>query len=178
MRRGLPQRGCEHHPWRLSVRILSSIACLAILAACNKSPSTGEPSGPVAGAPSGPVATGRADANNSVSGGEAKAVEAGALPPPGPTPRFVGNWAADQKSCDSAVWQFTQTTLRTPAGSSCSFDQVSEVPGGYDVKAMCTAEGPPTADTLQIRFAESAKAMLFNSKVIADTGLVFCGRDV
>jgi hypothetical protein len=55
---------------------------------------------------------------------------------------------------------------------------VSEVPGGYDVKAMCTAEGPPTADTLQIRFAESAKAMLFNSKVIADTGLVFCGRDV
>jgi hypothetical protein len=162
----------------LSVRIPGSIACLAILAGCNKSPSTGEPNGPVAGAPSGPVATGRADANNSVTGGEALAVRAGDLPPPGPVPRFVGKWAADQKSCDSAVWQFTQTTLRTPAGSSCSFDQVSEVPGGYDVKAMCTAEGPPTADTLQIRFAESAKAMLFNSKMIADTGLVFCGRDV
>jgi hypothetical protein len=102
---------------------------------------------------------------------------AGVLPPPGPLPRFVGKWAADQKSCESAPWQFTQSTLRTPAGSSCSFDQVAEVPGGYDVKAMCTAEGPPTADTLQIRFAESAKAMLFNSKVIADTGLIFCGRD-
>lgn len=159
------------------MRILSSIACLAILAACNRGPATGEPGEPVAGAPGGPVATGRADANNTVSGGEATAVRAGALPPPGPVARFVGKWAADQKSCDSAAWQFTQTTLRTPAGSSCSFDQVTEVPGGYDVKATCTAEGPPTPDTLRIRFAESAKAMLFSSKSIADTGLVFCGRD-
>jgi hypothetical protein len=162
----------------LSVRILGSIACLAIVAACDKAPSTGEPNGPVAGAPSGPLATGRTDTNNVVSGGEAEAVRAGDLPPPGPVPRFVGKWAADQKSCDSAAWQFTQTTLRTPAGSSCSFDQVIEVPGGYDVKATCTAEGPPAPDTLRIRFAESAKAMLFNSKSIADTGLVFCGRDV
>jgi hypothetical protein len=68
--------------------------------------------------------------------------------------------------------------LRTPAGSSCSFDQVTPVPGGYDVKAVCTAEGPPAPDTLQIRFAESAKALLFKSKSIADTGLIFCGRDV
>ncbi len=160
------------------MRALTSIACLAILAGCNKGPATGEPNGPVAGAPGGPVATGPADANNLVSGGAATAVQAGALPPPGPLPRFVGKWATDQKSCDSAAWQFTQSNLRTPAGSSCGFDQVSEVPGGYDVKATCTAEGPPTPDTLQIRFAESAKAMLFSSKTIADTGLVFCGRDV
>jgi hypothetical protein len=160
------------------VRIPVSIACLAVLASCNKGPSTGEPGGPIASAPSGPIASGRADTNNTVSGGEATAVQAGALPPPGPVPRFVGRWAADQKSCDSAAWQFTQTTLRTPAGSSCSFDQVSEVPGGYDVKATCTAEGPPTPDMLRIRFAESAKAMLFDSKVIAGSGLVFCGRDV
>ncbi len=160
------------------MRTLPIIACLAILAACDKGPATGEPNGPVAGAPGGPVASGRADANNSVSGGEATAVEAGALPQPGPLPRFVGKWAADQKSCETAPWQFTQSTLRTPAGSSCSFDQVTEVPGGYDVKAVCTAEGPPTPDTLEIRFAESAKAMLFTSKVVAGTGLVFCGRDV
>lgn len=164
------------------MRVLCSIACLAILAACNKGPATGEPNGPLATGRAEPD-TGTADvndtdANNQVSGGEATAVQAGTLPAPGPLPRFVGKWAADQKSCESAPWQFTQSSLRTPAGSSCSFDQVTEVPGGYDVKAMCTAEGPPAADTLQIRFAESAKAMLFNSKVIADTGLIFCGRDV
>lgn len=155
---------------------LPAIACLALLAACNKGPATGEPNGPLATGRA-ETETAPADANNMVTGGEATAVVAGVLPPPGPLPRFVGKWAADQKSCESAPWQFTQSTLRTPAGSSCSFDQVAEVPGGYDVKAMCTAEGPPTADTLQIRFAESAKAMLFNSKVIADTGLIFCGRD-
>jgi hypothetical protein len=162
----------------LSVRTFAKVACLLILAGCNKGPATGEPSGPVAGAPSGPIASGRADANNAVTGGEATAVKAGDLPAPGPLPRFVGKWAANQKSCDSAAWQFTQTTLRTPAGSSCSFEQVTQVPGGYDVKATCTAEGPAAPDTLQIRFAESAKAMLFSSKTIADTGLVFCGRDV
>jgi len=55
---------------------------------------------------------------------------------------------------------------------------VTQVPGGYDVKATCTAKGPPATDTLEIRFAESAKAMLFKSKSIAEAGLVFCGRDV
>jgi hypothetical protein len=178
MRRGLLERGVEHHSGGLSVRLLSTAACILFLAACNKGPAPGEPNGPVAGAPGGPIATGRADTSNAVSGGEATAVQAGALPPPGPIPRFVGKWATNQKSCDSAAWQFTQTTLRTPAGSSCSFGQVTQVPGGYDVKATCTAEGPPAADTLQIRFAESAKAMLFASRSIADTGLVFCGRDV
>ena len=160
------------------MRTLWTIACLAILAACNKGPATGEPNGPLATGRAEAPATAPADANNQVSGGEATAVEAGTLPPPGPLPRFVGKWATDEKSCESAPWQFTQSTLRTPAGSSCSFDQVSQVPGGYDVKATCTAKGPPATDTLEIRFAESAKAMLFKSKVIAGTGLVFCGRDV
>lgn len=152
------------------------VACLAVLAACNKSPSRGEPAGPLS-EPSGPIATGRA-ADNKVTGSEAIAVRAGDLPAPGPLPRFIGKWAADQKSCQSAAWRFTDSTLRTPAGSSCSFNRVTEVPGGYDIQATCTAEGPPTADTLTVRFAESAKAMLFNSKTIADSGLVFCGRDV
>jgi hypothetical protein len=162
----------------MTVKDVASALAALLLAACNKGPATGEPNGPVGGEPNGPVATGRADANNSVTGGEAKAVEAGELPPPGPQPRFVGKWAADQKSCDSAAWAFTTTALRTPAGSSCQFGQISEVPGGYDIQATCTAEAPPKADTLKIRFAESAKAMLFSSKTIADTGLVFCGRDV
>jgi hypothetical protein len=161
------------------MRIPPCFACAALLlVACNKGPGTGTPGGPVASEPGGPVATGRADSGNTVTGGEAKAVQAGDLPPPGPAPRFVGKWAADHKFCTSAAWQFTQASLRTPAGSRCSFESVLEVPGGYDVQATCTAEGPAKADILKLRFAESAKAMLFSSKVIADTGLVFCGRDV
>ena len=152
------------------MRFLPAIAGFAILFACDRPVPTGEPSGP--------VASGRADSNNIVSGGEAKAVEAGDLPSPGPQPRFIGNWAANEKSCQSAAWKFTATNLLTPAGSSCKFEQVTEVPGGYDVRAICTAEAPPAADTLKIRFAESAKAMLFDSKTIASAGLIYCGRDV
>jgi hypothetical protein len=151
------------------VRIVATLGCLAILAACNRAPPTGEPNGP--------IASGRADTNAVVGNGEAVAVQAGELPPQGPGPRFVGKWAADQKSCESAAWQFTQTSLSTPAGSECSFGHVTEVPGGYDIQATCTAEGPPGEDVLKIRFAESAKAMLFESNLIADSGLVFCGRD-
>ena len=161
------------------MRIAVPIACILSLAACDNSTPGGEPAGPVGGAPGGPIATGRADtANQANASTQVGAGVAGDLPPAGQGVRFVGKWAADQKSCESAAWQFTETSLSTPAGSSCSFNRVTEVPGGYDVDATCTAEGPATADTLKIRFAESAKAMLFDSKSIADTGLVFCGRDV
>ena len=51
------------------------------------------------------------------------------------------------------------------------------VHGGFDIAARCTAEGPPTDDTLEIRFAESAGAMLFESSVIADAGLIRCEGD-
>lgn len=88
--------------------------------------------------------------------------------------RFVGRWAADVRNCPGQVWRFTETSLRTPAGSVCAFKRVLEVPGGYDIAARCTAESPPTEDTLKLRFAESAKALLFESNVIADAGLVRC----
>ena len=89
--------------------------------------------------------------------------------------RFVGRWAANIANCSGKAWRFTATSLDTPAGSQCKFRKVSEVPGGYDIAARCTAEGPPTDDTLELRFAESAKALLFESDVIADAGLVRCG---
>ena len=50
------------------------------------------------------------------------------------------------------------------------------MPRGYDIVAPCTAEGPETDDAIEIRFAESARAMLFESDAIADAGLVYCGR--
>lgn len=91
-----------------------------------------------------------------------------------PSLRFVGRWAADQRSCARGAWRFTQTSLETPAGSVCRFSKVTRVPGGYDIAARCTAEGPPENDVLRLRFAESARALLFESRLIADTGLVAC----
>jgi len=88
--------------------------------------------------------------------------------------RFVGEWAANARNCSGQAWTFTANSLKTPAGSQCTFRKVREVLGGYDVAARCTAEGPPTDDTLKLRFAESAKALLFESKTIADAGLVLC----
>ncbi|HEU5482065.1 MAG TPA: hypothetical protein VFU80_03075 [Sphingomicrobium sp.] len=155
----------------MTVRLLVIAASVIGLASCGQGGPSGEE-------PSGPIRTVQPDGANAVNTtGEATAVEAGDLPRPNEGLRFVGNWAANHQSCESAAWQFTETTLRTPAGSACSFDRVTEVPGGYDIRATCTAEGPPTSDTLKIRFAESAKAMLFESQTIAGNGLVFCGRD-
>ena len=95
----------------------------------------------------------------------------------GQTPRFVGRWATDAESCATRAWTFTARALRTPAGSACTFTGVRAVPGGYDISARCTAEAPPADDLLQIRFAESAGAMLFESTSIADAGLVRCGGE-
>ena len=160
---------------RPKARLLRSAALLLALAVagCNK------PAAVTGGhEPNGPLATDEparnAPGNASVA---AQTGQAGELPAAGAVPRFVGKWAADQKSCDSAAWQFTASALRTPTGGSCSFNQATDVPGGYDIQATCAAKGPPASDTIKVRFAESAKAMLFDSKTLGNTGLVFCGRD-
>jgi hypothetical protein len=87
--------------------------------------------------------------------------------------RFVGRWASEARNCGDP-WIFTASSLKTPAGAVCSFSRVREVPGGYDIAASCTAEGPVDDDTLRLRFAESARALLFESRTIADAGLVRC----
>jgi len=171
MRERLPQRRSDHHAGGIVVRIGPVAFSIALLAGCNDSVPSGQE-------PNGPLRTNEPAANNADTRGEATAIVAGDLPQPSEGLRFIGKWAADQRSCESAAWQFNELTLRTPAGSACSFNRVTEVPGGYDIQATCTAEGPPTSDTLKVRFAESAKAMLFESETFADTGLVFCGRDV
>lgn len=153
---------------------LAALGALVLAsAACNKAPEL------VGGnEPSGPLRTdNRIAATGLNSVAAADAGEAGELPAPGAGPRFVGKWAADQKSCVSATWVFTASALRVPDGESCSFDQVSQVAGGYEIQATCTAKGAASADSLHIRFAESAKAMLLKSKALGDKGLVFCGRD-
>lgn len=97
------------------------------------------------------------------------------LPPPETAMRFVGSWAAEAGRCADQAWRFTPTSLKTPAGSVCRFSDVKPVPGGYDIAARCTAEGPPQDDVIRLRFAESAQAMMFESEGIADAGLVHCG---
>jgi hypothetical protein len=106
----------------------------------------------------------------------APAAGAGILPPADAPLRFVGRWAAERALCQTAAWRFTADRLTTPAGSACRFDHVEKVPGGYDIAARCTAEGPERADTIKLRFAESARAMLFESDSIADAGLAYCGE--
>lgn len=101
----------------------------------------------------------------------------GALPPADREPRFLGRWAASEELCADRAWRFTAGGLKTPAGSACRFDKVAKVPGGYDIEARCTAEGPERAERITLRFAESARAMLFEAEGIADAGLVYCGAE-
>lgn len=103
--------------------------------------------------------------------------EFGAAPPlPDALPRFVGRWATDEKNCETLAWSFTADGLETPAGSVCRFRDVREVPGGYDIDASCTAESPEQDDLIELRFAQSARGMLFESRSIADAGLIRCGE--
>jgi hypothetical protein len=98
------------------------------------------------------------------------------LPPADAAARYVGLWAADVKACADPPWRFEARRLTTKGEVSCAFDEVRRAPGGYDVAATCTAEGPPRAYTLKLRFAESAKAMLVDGGPFAEpVGLVWCG---
>ena len=141
-------------------------ACLVVvsLLACRPEPAqeAPEPENAVnAAAPAGP----EADLNASLE-------EVAGLEPP---PRFIGRWAAEERLCADAAWVVGDTVLETPAGSVCRFIDVEAVPGGYDIVARCTAEGPERDDRLRLRFPESGGGMTFESYSIADAGLVRCG---
>jgi hypothetical protein len=85
--------------------------------------------------------------------------------------RFIGKWAANKANCQSKAWTFTADGVRT-TGPDCRFTKVAEAAGGYDVSARCTPGG---SETIRIRFAESAKAMLVKSRALGDVGLTRCG---
>lgn len=107
----------------------------------------------------------------------AKRDKLGALPPADSEPRFLGRWAASEEMCTKKAWRFTAAGLEMPTGSACRFDKVMKVPGGYDVEARCAAEGRERAERIRLRFAESARAMLFEAEGIADAGLVYCASE-
>ncbi len=101
----------------------------------------------------------------------------GALPPDDRALRFVGRWATEVRGCESAAWRFTADRMETPAGSACTFRDVTPVDGGYDIAARCTAEAPERDDNIRLRFDEEAGAMRFESESVADAGLVYCGPE-
>ena len=149
------------------MRIRTLAFCL-LLAACRQEPAANEaqapPGSPAANDAAGPPPP-DADINASLAD----------LNMPAPPPRFVGRWAAEESMCGSAAWEFTEAGLETPAGSVCRFVDIAEVPGGYDIVALCTAEAPEREDRIELRFPESAGGMLFESDSVADSGLVRCG---
>ena len=120
------------------------------------------------------------NAANAVASGPDADINASLEPVAGPPshsaepPRFVGRWAASERLCRDSAWRFGESELSTPAGSTCRFTDVREVPGGHDIAARCTAEGRERDDVLKLRFPESAGGMLFESDSIADAGLVRC----
>lgn len=100
-------------------------------------------------------------------------------PPPAPSagseaPFFVGRWAAADTACGHAAWSFTRTGLETPGEVSCTFEQVTRTPQGYDITAICSAEGPPRQEQIRLSYAQSARALLVEGGPFAPVGLVAC----
>lgn len=90
-------------------------------------------------------------------------------------PRYVGRWAPGKRLCKTDAWRFYATHLTTAGDVSCSYDRADKVPGGFDLHATCTVEARPASDVIKLRFAESAQAMLIDSKILKATGLIYCG---
>ncbi len=109
--------------------------------------------------------------------GESAAVVPGILPPADAEYRYAGRWAATQQLCDTGAWRFQPKRLDTAGEVSCTFDTVTKVPGGYDIAASCLAEGNRSKDTIELRFAESAQAMLVQSRMWDGVGLTYCGAE-
>ena len=118
---------------------------------------------------------GNATTNDETAEGEDAAAVPGTLPPADAEYRYAGRWAATQQLCETGAWRFQPKRLDTAGEVSCTFDNVEQVPGGYDIAASCLAEGNRTKDTIELRFAESAQAMLVQSKMWDGVGLTYCG---
>jgi hypothetical protein len=98
------------------------------------------------------------------------------LPPTGAEPRFVGSWATTDDGCDDPAWIINAHEMHTQGEVSCTFNDVSEIPGGYNVQATCHAEGETTQHDMQLTFAESAQAMMIaGGPWSPDPGLLYCG---
>jgi hypothetical protein len=116
------------------------------------------------------------DPNAAVQLGEAEQLP-GVLPPPSEErPRYVGRWAAAALGCEQPAWRFEEQRVSTAGEVSCEFNNVQMTPTGYTIQATCTAQAPPTQETIQLSFAESARAMMVAGGPWSESiGLTYCG---
>jgi hypothetical protein len=97
------------------------------------------------------------------------------LPPASQNLRFVGNWATTADQCANPPWRFRADGVSTQGEVSCAFNDISDIPGGYQIDAACHAEGVQTQEQIQLTFAESAQAMMVAGGPWGDAiGLVHC----
>lgn len=98
------------------------------------------------------------------------------LPPPNETtPRYVGLWATTAEGCAEPAWRFEANRITTRGEVSCEFHNVAMTERGYEIQAQCTAQAPPEQHTIQLSFAESARAMMISGGPWqSGTALVFC----
>lgn len=110
----------------------------------------------------------------------APAVPPTALPQPGPSDkadeplRFVGDWAASAMLCKGGRWRFRKGSLSTAGEVSCGFAKIARAPSGYDIQAVCSAEGLSAPETIKLRFTESEAAMTVASKTFQPITLIRC----
>jgi len=116
------------------------------------------------------------DPNAAVQVGEAEQLPRVLPPPSETTPRYVGRWAAASLGCEQPAWRFEAQRVSTRGEVSCEFNDVQMISTGYTIQATCTAQAPPTQETIQLSFAESARAMLVSGGPWSgDIGLTYCG---
>ena len=107
--------------------------------------------------------------------GDAQPLPSTLPPPSSTTPRYVGLWAATAEGCADPAWRFEATRVSTRGEVSCELQNVAMTDRGYDIQAQCTAESPPTPYTIQLSFAESARAMMISGGPWqSGTPLVYC----
>ncbi|HEU4958779.1 MAG TPA: hypothetical protein VFT56_00080 [Sphingomonas sp.] len=154
---------------------MPGLAPVLLLAACSQPQDTAENATPPAANEAIPPSP-SPSTTSTPSPAPAPTTKPGRLPAAtGAQPRYIGRWAATRQLCEGGAWRFYATHLETAGEVSCTFGKVDTVPGGYDIHATCTAEAPPAPDTIKLRFAESAQAMLVDSKTFKSVGLTYCG---
>jgi hypothetical protein len=145
---------------RMKLRYVILAAATAFAAACNsQEPGVTEP-----------------DPEAAAQVGEAEPLPHTLPPPSADTPRYVGLWATTQEGCAEPAWRWEAERVTTRGEVSCNFDSVEQTPTGYALQSTCYAEAPPAPYTIQLSFAESARAMMIDGGPwSAPTSLVYCG---
>lgn len=107
--------------------------------------------------------------------GQAEPIPSTLPPPSETTPRYVGLWATTAEGCAEPAWRFEANRITTRGEISCEFQNVAMTERGYEIQAQCTAEAPPAPHTIELSFAESARAMMVSGGPWqSGTALVFC----